>query len=67
MPRTISDIPFNRYPMESMQSDVKKPSGMDMKAATDKAMLDKPNTISRPRGRLGKVVANLPIKALVVP
>jgi hypothetical protein len=40
---------------------------MDMKAATDKARLDKPNTTDKPRDRFGKITANLPIRAFVVP
>ena len=67
MPETILAIPFNRKVMESMRTNVRKPTAEDMKTVTDKTIVSKPTTTSKPRSHLGKTLANPPITTLAIP
>jgi hypothetical protein len=67
MPETILAIPFNRKVIESMMTNVRKPSAGDMKTKTDKTIVSRPNTTSKPRSQLEKTLANPPITTLAIP
>jgi len=66
VPETILAIPFNRKVMESMKTNVRKPSAEDMKTIIDRAIVSKPTTTSMPRSQLGKTLANPPITNLAI-
>jgi hypothetical protein len=66
MPETILAIPFNRKVMESMKTRIRKPSAEYIKTKTDRTIVSRPTTTSKPRSMLEKTLTNPPITTLAI-
>ena len=66
MPEAILVIPFNIKVMESIKARIRKPSAEYMKPKTDKTIVSRANTKSKPRSQLEKTLANPPIITLTI-
>lgn len=67
VPETILANPFNRKEMEIMKTNVRKPSAEYMKTITDRTIVSKPTTTSKPLGHLGKTLTNPLTTTLGIP